>query len=152
MTLVRWQPRRHAGMDPFFGMTDLSKELNRIFDWDSTPGNACASCNWAPAIDVVEKGDDYVVTMDLPGLSKDDVELTLFNNPLTVKGERKVSEEDKNENVFRSERIHGTFERTIKLPTAVNTNNVEATFTNGVLEIRLPKTEEAKARQISIKG
>ncbi len=103
-------------------------------------------------MDVAEKGDDYVVTMDLPGLGKDDVELTLFNNHLTVKGERKVNEEDKNDNVFRSERVHGTFERTIKLPTAVNTDTVEATFENGVLAIRLPKTEEAKARQISIKG
>ena len=150
MTLVRWQPKRHAAMDPFLNFNDFGKELNRLFDLDSSPGS-CA-CGWSPALDVVEKGDDYLITVDLPGLAKDDVELTLFNNHLTIKGERKVSEERKNDNVYRSERIHGTFERTIKLPTAVKSENVEAAFTNGVLEIKLPKTEEAKARQISIRG
>ncbi|MBU1698882.1 MAG: Hsp20/alpha crystallin family protein [Candidatus Eisenbacteria bacterium] len=150
MTLVRWQPKTHAVMDPFFGFNDLSRELNRLFEGDSTSG--CSACNWAPAMDVIEKDDNYIVTMDLPGLSKEEVELTLHNNHLNIKGERKIEHDEKIENVYRSERIRGMFERTIKLPTAVNTENVEATFTNGVLEIRLPKTEEAKARQIAIKG
>ena len=152
MTLVRWQPRKHLGMDPFFGLSDFSKELNRLFDRDSTHDSSCTSCNWAPAMDVVEKDDNYVVTMDLPGLRKEEVELTLHNNHLSIKGERKIEHDEKTESVYRSERIRGTFERALKLPTAVNTDNVEATFENGVLMIRLPKTEEAKARQISIKG
>ena len=149
MTLVRWQPKRHKMMDPFYGFNDFSKELNRLFDLDSSR-SSCA-CNWTPAMDVVEK-DTYFVTMDLPGLSKEEVELTLHNNHLSIKGERKIEHDEEKDNVHRNERIRGAFERTLKFPTAVNTENVEASFKNGVLEIRIHKSEEAKARQISIQG
>jgi HSP20 family protein len=150
MTLVRWQPKRDLALDPLRG---FDRDMDRFFGW--ALGNRLGDLgngSWAPALDLVEKDDHFEAMMDLPGLSKDDVELTVTNNQLFIRGERKHESEKKGEGYYHCERVHGRFERTISLPSDIDAEKVEATFKNGVLEVRIPKTEKAKSRQISIKN
>jgi HSP20 family protein len=104
----------------------------------------------APTVDLYEEKDDIVVKAELPGMEKDDIEVNLADNRLTIKGEKKQEQETKKENYYRSERSYGSFVRTLELPTEVQTDKGKAAFKNGVLEIRLPKTEEAKNKEIKV--
>ncbi len=104
-----------------------------------------------PTVDLYEEKDDIVVKAELPGLEKDNIEVDLSDNRLTIRGEKKQEEEVKRENYYRSERSYGSFSRTLELPSEVQTDKVKAAFKNGVLEIRLPKTEEAKKKPTKIK-
>ena len=104
-----------------------------------------------PAIDVYEEKDEVVVKAELPGLSKEDLDVTLTESTLTLKGQKKKEEEVKEKNFYRSERSSGSFVRTIDLPAEVKTDQVKASFKNGVLEIRLPKTEDAKRKVTKVK-
>jgi HSP20 family protein len=104
-----------------------------------------------PSVDLYEEKDDIVVKAELPGLEKDNIEVNLSENRLTIKGEKKQEEEVKKENYYRSERSYGSFIRTLDLPREVQTDKVKAAFKNGVLEIRLPKTEEAKKKETKVK-
>ena len=106
---------------------------------------------WMPSVDIFEKDDKFVVKAELPGMEKDNIEVNLTDHTLTIKGEKKKAEEVKEENYYRSERSYGSFMRTIELPREVHADKVKATFKNGVLEIRVPKTEEAKAKEIKVK-
>jgi HSP20 family protein len=105
----------------------------------------------APALDVYEQKDDLIVKAEIPGLTKDEIDITLEGNTLTIKGEKKKEEEIKEEDYYRCERTYGAFSRSIDLPAAVHTDKVNASFNNGVLEIRLPKTEEAKKNVVKVK-
>ena len=105
----------------------------------------------SPTVDLYEEKDDIVVKAELPGLEKDDIEVNLSDNRLTIRGEKKQEEEVKRENYYRSERSYGSFSRTLELPREVQTDKVKAAFKNGILEIRLPKTEEAKKKETKIK-
>ena len=105
----------------------------------------------APALDVYEQKDELIVKAEIPGLTKDEIDITLEGNTLTIKGEKKKEEEVKEEDYYRSERTYGAFARSIDLPAAVQTDKVNASFKNGVLEIRLPKTEEAKKNVVKVK-
>jgi len=107
--------------------------------------------SFSPSIDVVVGKDNVIVRADLPGLSKDDVSVSLQENYLTIKGEKKHEFEQKEANYFVSERAYGSFTRTIELPAAVDAKKIEARFKDGVLEVTLPKTEEAKPKQIEVK-
>jgi len=104
-----------------------------------------------PAVDLYEEKDDIVVKAELPGMEKDNIEVNLSENRLTIKGEKKKEEEVKKEGYYRSERSYGSFVRTLELPTEVQTDKVKAAFKNGILEIRLPKTEEAKKKETKVK-
>ena len=104
-----------------------------------------------PAIDVYEEKDEVVVKAELPGLSKEDLDVTLTESTLTLKGQKKKEEEVKEKNFYRSERSSGSFVRTIDLPSEVKTDQPKASFKNGVLEIRLPKTEDAKRKVTKVK-
>jgi HSP20 family protein len=104
-----------------------------------------------PAVDLYEEKDEIVVKAELPGIEKDNVEINLTDRRLTIKGEKKKEEEIKEENYYRSERSHGSFVRTLELPKEVHADKVKASFKNGILEVRLPKTEEAKAKEIKVK-
>jgi HSP20 family protein len=104
-----------------------------------------------PAVDVYEEDDDIMVKAELPGMEKDNIEVNLSGNRLTIKGEKKQEEEVKKEGYYRSERSYGSFLRTLELPTEVQTDKVKAAFKNGILEIRLPKTEEAKKKETKVK-
>jgi HSP20 family protein len=105
----------------------------------------------APALDVYDQKDDVIVKAEIPGLTKDEIEISLEGNFLTVKGEKKKEEEVKEEDYYRHERTFGAFSRTIELPVDIKTDKVNASFNNGVLEIRLPKAEEAKKNVVKVK-
>jgi HSP20 family protein len=105
----------------------------------------------APALDVYEQKDDLIVKAEIPGLTKDEIDITLEGNTLTIKGEKKEEEEVKDDDYYRSERTYGAFSRSIELPVTVQTDKVNASFKNGVLEIRMPKTEEAKKNVVKVK-
>jgi len=104
-----------------------------------------------PAVDVYEKADAVVVKAEIPGMSKEDIEVDLNDSVLTITGEKKHEEEVKEHDYYRCERLFGTFSRTIQLPVDVKTEQAKATFKNGVLEVRLPKTEEAKRKAVKVK-
>ncbi len=105
---------------------------------------------FSPAMDVVENEDSFMVTVDLPGIKQDDLDITVANNVLTVKGEKKDEREEKQGKVYRKETWEGTFQRTLSLPAGVDPAKIEADMKDGVLHITLPKQEEAKPRQISV--
>ena len=104
-----------------------------------------------PAVDVYEEGDEVVVKAEIPGMSKEDIQVNLSDSVLTITGEKKKEEEIKEHDYHRSERSFGSFSRTIQLPSEVKTDQAKATFKDGVLEVRLPKTEAAKQKTIKVK-
>jgi len=105
----------------------------------------------SPTVDFYEEKDDIVVKAELPGIDKNNVEVNLTDHTLTIKGEKKKEEEVKEKNYYRSERSYGSFVRALELPTNVHADKVKATFKDGVLEVRLPKTEEARKKEIKVK-
>ena len=102
-------------------------------------------------MDLYEEKDEIVVKAELPGMEKDNIEVNLSDDRLTIKGEKKKEEEIKKENYYRSERSYGSFVRTLELPGEVQADKVKANFKNGVLEIRLPKTEQAKKKETKVR-
>jgi HSP20 family protein len=106
---------------------------------------------WAPALDMLDRKDEVVLKADLPGLEQKDVEVTVEEGVLTVRGERKEEKEVKEEEYYRCERWVGAFARSLALPPGLDAENVKATFKKGVLEIHLPKTKEAKGKKIDIR-
>ena len=105
---------------------------------------------WNPNSDITESDDDVIVTMELPGVVKDEVKISLQDNVLYVRGEKKQEKEDKNQNYHRIERSYGSFCRSFQLPTTVRADRIKAKYKDGVLSITLPKTEEVKPKEIPI--
>jgi HSP20 family protein len=147
MALIRLSPRREV-WDPFASLAEIHNEVNRLLG--VTPRDSFAAA-FSPAIDIAVKKDNVVVRADLPGLSRDDVSVTLQDNYLTIRGEKKQETEQKETNYFVSERVYGAFARTIELPVVVDASKIEARFKDGVLQVTLPKAEEAKPKQIEVK-
>jgi HSP20 family protein len=151
---MKWLTRRD-GMPGFAPATVLNNQVNRLFrdffqDWGLD--TAVATEGWAPPMDVEENADEFVVTTELPGVDRNDVQITAIDNELSIRGEVR-SEEETNERAWHArERRRGTFFRTLRLPVNVDTDKVKASFANGVLRLQLPKREEAKPRQIPIDG
>jgi HSP20 family protein len=141
--VTRWSPTTAylAGREPFFRLVDS------IFNTDAQGEETRA---WVPPVDIQETGDAYLFHAELPGLSKDDIQITLENNVLRVNGERKMEKDVKKDTYHRVERTYGTFTRTFTLPTQVDADKVQASFENGVLTISVPKAEQAKPHRISI--
>ena len=102
-------------------------------------------------LDLYEEKDQIVVKAEMPGFTKDDIQISIADNALTIKGEKKKEEEDSGKDYYRSERVYGAFTRILALPAEINPDKVQATFKNGVLEIRLPKSEDAKKKEIKVK-
>jgi HSP20 family protein len=151
MALIRWSPRREV-WDPFENLADIREEMNRLLDRSFLRhGDGGMQGDFAPAIDVVEEKDSFLVRADLPGLGKADVNVTLQDNYLTIRGEKKHEEETKDANYYHRERVNGTFTRAIELPVAVDAKRIEANFKDGVLQVKLPKSETAKPKQIEVK-
>ncbi|MBI5116853.1 Hsp20/alpha crystallin family protein [Candidatus Poribacteria bacterium] len=150
MALIRWRPR--GELDPF---RDLQEEINRLFDFSlgrrPLERMGLFEGEWAPAIDMYEDENKVVVKAELPGLTDKDIDVNIMNGTLTVKGEKKKEEEKKEHGFYRLERSYGAFSRSITLPAAVDAGKVTASFKNGILEIELPKKEEAKPKQIKVK-
>jgi HSP20 family protein len=144
MALVRWEPFRE--------LAALQNEMSRWMSQVSggvTPGNGQSS-TWLPAVDVWETDDELVLSFDLPGIDEDKVAVELDDNVLTVTGERERTAEHSSDRFYRFERRFGTFSRSVTLPAGVSEKDIKADYTNGVLEIRVPKPEEPKPKRIQI--
>lgn len=145
--LTRWTPTADLFRDR------MSRFIDEAFNDFVSPGSldAASTRPWMPAVDIEETEDALTLYVEIPGLSKDDVQLTLENNVLTISGERRFDQERKGSNYHRVERAYGKFSRAFSLPTNVDTEKVKAGFDNGVLAVTLPKTDAAKPRRISIR-
>lgn len=146
-TLSRWEPIRE--------LTDMRRMMDRMFDdsflkameWPRSNNGA-----YGLALDVAEQEDAYVVKASVPGVNPEEVEVTLSDNVLTIKGESKADQEIKEENYHLRERRYGSFMRSVTLPVPVEADKVEATHENGVLTLRLPKAEAVKPKKIAVKS
>lgn len=147
MAITRWSP---LTLSP---ARDLwNEEITRLFDgfFTSRPWHGDLAPAFTPAVDIVETADEFVFRADLPGVSQKDVKVNLLGDTLTIRGERKQESETKNGGVHRTERIYGAFERRFKLGTPVRNDQVKAQYKDGVLEIHVPKAEEAKLREVEV--
>jgi len=153
-TIARWGPYGTAvdRWEPFRDLDGIQGEMNRLFDsfFERPATVAAAECMWAPLTDMYETKDDLIVTFEVPGVSEKDVNVSITGDVLTVKGERRFERDVKDEGYHRLERVYGKFERSMPLPIAVQPDKVKATYRDGVLEIRLPKVEEVKPKEIKI--
>ena len=142
--------------DPFRELRSLQDEVNRLFSSSFSRGgggdNELMRGAWNPSVDIYENNDQIVLEAELPGMSPDDVNISIENNVLTLHGERKFEKKDERDNFHRIERSYGSFTRSFTLPPTVSSENVDAVFENGVLRLTLAKREEAKPRRIEIKA
>ena len=152
MALIRWRPR--SEMDPFRDIMGMQDEINRLFDmtlgrspFDRT---SLFEGEWSPAIDVYESDDSVIVKTELPGMTDQDIEINILGETLTIKGKKKTEAEKKEKNYHRLERSYGSFQRSVTLPSPVMSEKAKASFKNGVLDIEIPKKEEAKPKQIKV--
>ncbi len=151
MLLTKWQPRFPSIVrwDPFEEMAGFRRLFDQPFEAFLQPGSA-AEVTWRPVADVSETKEGYTVKVELPGMKQEDISVSVEENVLSVKGERKRETETNEEGYSRIERVHGSFERQFTFPTTVDTDGIHATYRDGVLEIRLPKKEEAKPKAVKI--
>lgn len=156
--------RKTPEFNPFGMMRRFTKDMERLFDdfggfrfpsfnREAFPfGAELKDVEWMPQIEVRQTNGDLMVKADLPGLTKDDVKVELTDQALTISGERKEEKEEKGEGFYRSERNYGHFYRQIPLPEGATTDKANATFTNGVLEVKIPVAKmESQARKLEIK-
>jgi HSP20 family protein len=146
MSLIRWNPRR-SGTD----LTSLRSEMDRLFEEFFAP--MPIRQEWStmtPAVDVEETPDAFMFRADLPGVDLKNVKVTVNGDTLTLRGERKREEKKTNGALHRYERSYGAFERAFTLGTPVRPDQVKAAFKDGVLEIRVPKAEEARSREVEV--
>lgn len=151
-SLVRRYPRTSAlRRDPLFEDVDnLFNEFVRPMSLFGRWMGEGLRDTWVPPVDVQETDSAFVFTAELPGLTKNDIEITLEDNLLTLSGERKFSEKTENENYHRIERAYGKFSRSFSLPSQVESEQVSALFKDGILSVEVPKSEQAKPRKIKI--
>jgi len=154
MALIRWSRGQDLPAFPS-GMVNMQREINRMFDsFFRTGWHADSDLEpsaWSPATDVVEHDNEFVVKVELPGLSKEDVKVTFQDSVLTVRGEKRQENEEKESNYHRVERSYGAFQRCFTLGQSVRGDKIDASFKDGILTITVPKAEEAKEKQIDIK-
>jgi HSP20 family protein len=154
MSLIRWNTARDLPTFPSDVM-NMQREINRMFDKFFRGGlaedEAFLPSDWTPAVDIAEHENEYYVKLELPGVSKDDVKITMQNNILTVRGEKKQEKESKGSSLNRVERSYGAFQRNFTLPSTVKADRIDASHADGILTITLPKAEEAKPKQIEVR-
>ena len=153
--LERWKPQSGTltRWDPFSELLDMRREMDRLFGsfLGGTPGGMPAADGvWAPAVDIQETKESFLVTAELPGMNQGDINITIVDNTLTLKGERRREKEVRDGGYTRIERAYGTFQRSLALPSVVDAAKVRAKYKDGVLEIELPKKEEAKPKEIKV--
>jgi len=155
MTMERWRPG--WGLTPWRPMRELEEVERRFEDifgrsflptaWGRLP---MEQRGWTPAIEVFEKEDRFLVKAELPGMKEEDIDISAVGDTLTMKGERKVESEVKEEDYYCCERSYGSFFRSIALPSHVDAQKIEASYEDGVLEVSLPKIPEVKPKKISV--
>ena len=142
--LTRFSPAR--------SLFTLKNDMDRLFDEFFRTGlDVTDRVDLTPLVDVEETDDEFIISAELPGMKRDDIKITFENNILNISGEKKAGKEIKEENYHRMERSYGKFSRTIPIPSGVKLDKIDAVYEDGVLNIRIPKTEEAKPKQIEIK-
>lgn len=151
MAIDVWRPRS-VFRRPFRGVEEMERLLESDWPfrlvWWRVPHDGMA---WAPSIDMYEKEDAFIIRTELPGVNMEDVDISVTGDTLTIKGERKLPEDVKEEEYECCEVCYGSFSRSIVLPKATEADKIEATLQNGILEVRLPKVPEAKPTKIAIK-
>ncbi|HTL12055.1 MAG TPA: Hsp20/alpha crystallin family protein [Bdellovibrionota bacterium] len=133
----------------FGGLSDFRTEVEKLFDDFLTPSTRGWNADWNPAVDVEETADHYLLTVDVPGVTKDQLKLEVIGSQVILSGERKEERKDKSA-AWHSERRYGKFRRSFTLPNGVDSSKVEAQYEDGMLRVYLPKAESAKPRQIKI--
>lgn len=140
--------------NPWTALPTLQNRVNRLFD-DMFPeigqGDDMGLMEWRPMVDTYEKDDAIIVNAELPGVNKEDISVDVKNNILTISGERKHEEDVNEDNFFRKERFYGKFQRSFTLPDNVDSEKVDAAYKDGVLEVKIPKTEQGSTKKIEIK-
>ena len=143
MTITRW--------DPFREVVALQNRVNSLFrDFNEAGDGALTTASFIPAVDVYEDEKKVVLKLEVPGIDEKDLDISVENHTLTVKGERKFEKEEKEENFHRIERRYGSFYRAFTLPTTVDTESVAASYDAGVLKLELTKKPEAQPKQIKV--
>ena len=146
MNLVKW--------DPFVELEDVSKQLNRIFNRFPARNEASrellTTADWAPSVDITETDAAYLIKGEIPGVNKEDIKINIENGMLTMSGERKHEQEEKNKKFHRIERSYGSFMRSFRLPDNVDEAAVKAEFKDGMLNVTLPKSAQAKAKTTNV--
>jgi HSP20 family protein len=146
MAIVRWS-------DPFHEFAQLQDRINRAFSdaYGRSDEGLMTSGTWVPPVDIYQNGDhEVVLKAELPDMTREDIDITIDNGTLTIRGEKKLASEVKEEQFRRIERRYGSFSRSFSLPQTVDAGKVAAEYKNGVLTVRLPLREEAKPRQIKV--
>jgi HSP20 family protein len=152
MNLIRWQRPILSPWSSVGRLSDLRDEIDRLFE--SPLAELTRTSNvlsgWTPALDVYEQKDHFIVKAELPGMKKEDITVSLHDGSLSISGERKSETKHEDAEVYRAERFFGRFQRTVTLPAPVAPDKVKAQYKDGVLTVTLPKTEEAKPKQIDV--
>ena len=151
MALIRWSPVR---WDPFGEFSTLQERMNRLFE-DIIPATRKSeeelnTGTFYPSVDIYEGEKDITLKAELPGIDKKDVHVEINDGVITLRGKRKLEKEEKKENYHRLERSYGTFNRSFTLPTTVDSGKVKANYKDGILEVTLPRKEEAKPKSIPV--
>jgi len=145
MAVVKWDPLRD--------LLSIQDRMNRLFEQTLSRSQAeegITASTWSPAVDIYETPETIIMKADLPGLSREDIEIQIRDNTLTLRGERRFAKDVQQENYLRIERAYGAFQRSFTLPATVQQDKIRAVFRDGVLELTLPKAEEAKPKKIAI--
>ncbi len=151
MTLVKWNPTRE--------LLNVEREFNRLFNTlgsrfglaESQENDEYENAVWMPLTDITEDKDNFILKLDLPGVSKEDVKISFNDGQLSISGERKQEKETKESKFHRVERVYGRYYRSFTLPSQIKTDKIDAEFKDGQLTITVPKAEEAKPKEIPIK-
>jgi HSP20 family protein len=141
--------------DPFRDLRNLQEEVNRLFSTNlsrSLGDEGIARGSWNPSVDIYENKDQIVLEAELPGMAREDFDVSIENNVITVRGERRFEKKDESDSYHRVERSYGSFTRSFTLPQTVSADTASAEYRNGVLRVILPKREEVRARRIEIAG
>jgi HSP20 family protein len=151
-SLTRWQRPGLTTWPGFGRLTDLREDIDRLFE--SPLAELARTSNllsgWTPALDLYEDKDNLYVKLELPGMKREEIDVSLHEGSLSVSGERKSEQKHEDAEVYRAERFFGRFQRTVTLPTPVAADKVKAQYQDGILSITLPKTEEAKPKHINV--
>lgn len=152
MNLIRYQDPELATWSPLNRLASLREEMNRLLDGSLAgfTGNVGLFGGWSPNVDVFQDKDHVYVKAELPGMKKEEIEITFQEGTLTISGERKQESETREGESFRSERFFGKFHRSVSMPTKVDVEQIKATYNDGILSVQLPKAAESRAKQIEV--
>jgi len=151
-SLTRWQRPELSAWPSIGRLTGLRDEIDRLFESPlaELARSSRLLSGWTPALDLYEDKDHLYVKLEVPGMKREDIDVSLHEGSLSISGERKSEERHQDAEVYRAERFFGRFQRTVTLPTPVAADRVKAQYKDGILTITLPKTEEAKPKHIDV--